>query len=110
MNFVRCHVDLNRVADAVELPIREGDHVAAETEKAAYLHPDGGLAARVRDYAVNRAKVGPIRRLGSKPDQITASGCRTFLLSRRCRRRCRRRSGLWFRRCRWACWGWRGCG
>jgi hypothetical protein len=37
--------------------------VAAEAEKAADLYSDGGLAAGLRHYALNSAKVGPVRRL-----------------------------------------------
>jgi hypothetical protein len=34
MDLVRCHVDLHSVADAIELPIGNDNHVSAETKKA----------------------------------------------------------------------------
>jgi len=34
IDLVRCNVDLNGVANAVELIIEDGNHVGAETEKA----------------------------------------------------------------------------
>src|SRR5215475_6190577 len=58
---VRCHVDLNGIADAVELVIGDRNNVATEAQETADLKPDGGLAARQHDYALNFAKVGPVR-------------------------------------------------
>jgi hypothetical protein len=101
IDFVRCHVDQNGVADAVKLPAGDGDHVATETEKAAYLYSDGGFAVGLGHYTLNSAKVGPVRRLHGKTHQATGSGwCRSFLLSRRRWGRCQRHTGFRFRRCR----------
>src|SRR5262249_13759327 len=57
----QCHVDLNGGADAVELVIGDCNNVATEAQETADLKPDGGLAARQHDYALNFAKVGPVR-------------------------------------------------
>src|SRR6516225_6970538 len=62
MDLVRCHVDLHGVADAVELPVGNDDHVAAETEEATDFDSDrGDFPAALHCHAVNGSKVGPIR-------------------------------------------------
>src|SRR5262245_14351825 len=62
MDLVSCHVDLHSVADAIEFPIGNNNHVAAETEKATDLDPDrGDFPAGRHCHTVNGAKVGPIR-------------------------------------------------
>src|SRR5262249_5856311 len=113
IDLIRCHVHLNSVAEAVELPIGDGNHVAAETEKATNLDSDGGLAAGLCHYALNSSKIGPVRRLGGKSHQVTGSGwCRSLLITRHRRGRSLRRSrwctSFRYRRCRWTCR--RGCG
>src|SRR5215467_5580162 len=59
MDLVSCHIDLHSVADAIEFPIGNNDHVAAETEKATDLEPDRrDFPAGRHCYTVNGAKVG----------------------------------------------------
>ena len=53
VDLVRCHVDLNSVADAVELIIGDANHVGAETEKATDFDSDGDFAAGPGHYAVH---------------------------------------------------------
>ena len=61
-DLVRCHVDLKSVADAVEPPIGDNNHVAAETEKATNSDANrGDLAGGFIRHGVNESKVGPIR-------------------------------------------------
>src|SRR5262245_60068956 len=62
MDLIRCHVDLHVVADAVELPIGNNDHVTAKTEKATNLDSDrGDFPAGRHRHTVDGPKVGPIR-------------------------------------------------
>ena len=60
IDLVRCHVDLNGIADAVELPIGNLDEVAADPKKASNFHTDTDLSAGPLD-ALNGAKVVAIR-------------------------------------------------
>jgi hypothetical protein len=60
IEFVRCHIHLNGIADVVEFIIGDRDHVAIQTENATDFDRDGDFAARSGQHAMNRAKAASV--------------------------------------------------
>jgi hypothetical protein len=60
IDLVSCHVDLDAIADAVELVIGDCNHVTAEAEKSTDFDSDGDFAPRSGHHTMDGAKIGPV--------------------------------------------------